>query len=185
MLCWVTPILQPLFPIGAWYYFGFNGNQRQTSHAYGRIRWFKWGLELFYSPIVIDKRSSVKLFLQKERNFLINKMNHSQCLPTDEANWLFHCPFEVEYELLRKRIFQQLQKKKVFDLRKSKSDSESGKNCPLIMNLSCARVLVQHLSQSSQVHMPLPAKTSSTTTWSTTTARREDWTKISINFIYF
>ena len=26
------------------------------------------------------------------------------------------------------------------------------------MNLSCARVLMQHLSQSSQVHMPLPPK---------------------------
>ena len=38
------------------------------------------------------------------------------------------------------------------------------------MNLSCARVLMQHLSQSSQVHMPLPPKTSSTTTRSTTTA---------------
>ena len=101
MLCWVTPILQPLFPVGAWHYFGFYGNQRQTSHAYGRIQWFKWGLELFYSPIVIDKRSPVKLFLQKERNFLVNKMNHSPCPPTDEANWLFYCPFKVEYELLR------------------------------------------------------------------------------------
>ena len=59
----ITTVLEPFFSVRAGYYFGFYGDERQTSFSNGRVRGFKWFLKLIYRAVIVDKCRLVEFFL--------------------------------------------------------------------------------------------------------------------------